>query len=336
MFKRKLEFGNFTLLFGEKKVMLDHLLDIVMPSFHEMRYIRKIKNSDYFFIDTELIIIDDSNKEEPILGISGRIVHNTLLKREQIFTHGELVDNRKVLESAPSSSFLLILNNHRLIFSKEVSGGPSIGNFKSTCQNFLNKQYNEYINEQYKINKINKITKKQLEIETPQPILRITPLSSSEALEDFISRFEHINDISIKLLETNNEEIDNDDFWSSLDKSREEMNSKTVKVQYNSSEYGLKSDKVYEEINAASALGNSEIIINGKDFHGDKIRGNNNDFKLTVDIKSPTREISDLVKVKYHEFLELVSNSIIVAPIVESKSIAKIKAVYNFVFDKNE
>lgn len=257
------------------------------------------------------------------------------MKRDQIFSSGELVDNKDVLESAPSSSFLLILNNHRIIFSKDVSGGPSIGNFKSTYQSFLNRRHNEYINEQYEIRKANKITKKELQIETPSPVLRITTLSSSEKLEDFILRFNHIDDISIKLLETNNEEINNDDFWKSLDQSREKMNSKILKVQYSNSEQGLKSEKVYDEINAASALGNSEIVINGKDIHGDKIRGNNNDFKLTVDIKSYTKEISDLVSIKYKNFLELISNNIIVAPIVESNSITKIKDVYNSVF-KNE
>ena len=335
MFKRKLEFGNFTLLFGEKKVMSDYILDIVMPAFEEMKYTRSLKYGDYFFIDTELIVLDESDENNPILGVMGRIVKNTLIKRDQIFIGGGLLDNKKELESAPSSSFLLILNNHRLIFSKEVTGGPTISNFTNTCQNFFFLCHTEYINEQYDYRKTEKITKKELKIETPEPLLRITSLSSSQDLKDFVLRFEHINDISIKLLTTNNEEINNDNFWKSLDKSRKEMNSENAKVQYSNSKNGLKPDNVYKEVSTASELGNSEIMMNGKDLYGDKIRGNNDDFKLTVDIQSPTKEIKEIVKIKYKEFLELVSNCIISTPIVEPITINKIKHIYTSVF-KNE
>jgi len=41
---KRIEFGNYTLKFGEDKVLLDMFDDVVMPSFHEMRYIRKLKD----------------------------------------------------------------------------------------------------------------------------------------------------------------------------------------------------------------------------------------------------------------------------------------------------
>ncbi|MFQ2821098.1 hypothetical protein ACK3YN_19755 [Aeromonas caviae] len=57
-FVKKLEFGNYTLNFGESKVLLDLFDQVVMPSFFEMKYIRKFKgNVEYFFLDTKLIIL---------------------------------------------------------------------------------------------------------------------------------------------------------------------------------------------------------------------------------------------------------------------------------------
>ncbi|MGR5367346.1 hypothetical protein [Photobacterium damselae] len=89
-FVKRLEFGNYTLKFGEKKVLLDMFDEIVMPSFWEMKYVRKLgDSSEYFFLDTELITLDD-NVEEPVLGITGRIVKNTKLKRDQIFKEKNL------------------------------------------------------------------------------------------------------------------------------------------------------------------------------------------------------------------------------------------------------
>ena len=95
MFKKKIEFGNYTLTFGKDKVLLDYLSEIVMPSFLEMKYTKKFKDTEYFFLDTELIKL--GNNKEPILAIKGKIVKNTKIKRHQIFENGSIVDDKKEL-----------------------------------------------------------------------------------------------------------------------------------------------------------------------------------------------------------------------------------------------
>ncbi|ECB5027586.1 hypothetical protein DI355_21890, partial [Salmonella enterica subsp. enterica serovar Give] len=130
-FVKKLEFGNYTLRFGDD-VLLDYYDEIVFPSFLEMANIRRISDkSEFFFIDTECVILDEE-ATPPVLGIKGRIIKNTLLTREQVFDGADLVEDHDELETAPSSFFLLILNTHRLILCKEVSGAPTIQNFQST------------------------------------------------------------------------------------------------------------------------------------------------------------------------------------------------------------
>ncbi|WP_256360981.1 hypothetical protein [Methylomonas koyamae] len=236
---KKLEFGNYTLKFGSEKVLLDLFDEVVMPSFFEMKYIRRLEGKcDYFFLDTKLVKLN-SDESNPVIGISGRIVKNTKLKRDQIFRpEGGLIEDKSELETAPSSTFLLILNNHRLILCKEVSGGPTIQNFQSTSEYCLKARHKEFIDELFNKFKeerdlnpnLERITKLSLIEKSPYPSLRITPLSDKESLKTFVSRFDHIDKITITLLSTNSEEINNDDFWSDFRKKGEDINSIAAKV----------------------------------------------------------------------------------------------------------
>lgn len=337
-FVKKLEFSNYTLNFGEKKVLLDLLQEVVMPSFHEMKYTRKLKEKgEYFFLDTELIVLDN-NKEEPVLGISGRIVKNTKLKRDQIFrSNGGIIEDRSELETAPSSTFLLILNTHRLILCKEVAGGPTIHNFQSTSQLFLKNQHKKFIDAEYERAKLNREqnpeldrkTKKALLEEYPYPLLRITPLSDKQTLKEFVNRLQHIEKVTIKLLQTNKEEIDNDDFWSDLGRRREEMNSKAAKVEFSNTKEGLDSKKVYEQASAASGLGNSEVNFKGYDRQGDTIKGSNEDFKLTVELDEISKNAKKAAFQKYATFKHLVNENVIKLPKLEGGVVAKIINIFN-------
>ncbi|MFQ2443563.1 hypothetical protein ACK307_03785 [Aeromonas caviae] len=337
-FVKKLEFGNYTLNFGESKVLLDLFDQVVMPSFFEMKYIRKFKgNVEYFFLDTKLIILD-GNPEQPVLGISGRIVKNTKLKRDQIFrTDGGIIEDKSELETAPSSTFLLILNTHRLILCKEVPGAPTIQNFQSTSQYCLKEQHKKFINKEYesakelrvKNPKSDRVTKKYLVSEYPYPSLRITPLSDKESLKDFVGRLKHIDKVTIKLLPTNKEEIDNDDFWSDFGRRREEMNSKTAKVEFSNSKEGLDGEKVYEQANSASGLGNSEVSFKGYDEQGDTIRGSNEDFSLTVELEELSKNAERAAHEKYAQFQNLVTENVIKLPKLANDVMIKIVDIFS-------
>ena len=336
-FTRKLEFGNYTLKFGENKVLLDLFNEIVMPSFFEMKYVRHLKGKgDYFFLDTKIIVLDE-NPEAPVLGISGRIVKNTKLKRDQIFrTDGGIIEDKSELETAPSSTFLLILNNHRLILSKEVPGAPTIQNFQSTSQYCLNARHKQYISEQFESAKkakeknsdLARVTKKSLKENLPSPILRITPLSDKESLQAFVKRLHHIDRVTIKLLPTNREEIDNDDFWSDLGRRREEMNSSSAKVEFSNKKDGLDNEIVFNQANSASSLGNSEITFKGYDKQGDTISGSNDDFSLSVELDEELPKDSERAgNLKYATFSHLVKTNVIAIPQLLDDVTTKIKAI---------
>ncbi len=334
---KKLEFGNYTLTFGEDKVLLDLYDEVVFPSFLEMKYKRKIKNKgEFFFLDTEVIkLVDD--EDNPIVGICGRIVKNTKLRREQIFRGKGLVEDHDELETAPSSTFLLILNNHRLIFCKEVPGAPTIANFCSTSAHFIKTAHQEFINTQFEEAKARKeenpelrrVTKVSLLNEYPRPDLRITPLTDTEDLRNFVNRFAQIDKLSIKLLPTNREEIDNDDFWREFGRRKDKMNSPTTKVDFHNNEEGLDLDAVYEETSSATNLGNSEIDIKGHNDKGDTLKGDNNDFDLTVDMVEVPREPKEAAQTKYAVFMDLVKQGTIPLPAIAADAIDKIKVIFD-------
>jgi len=332
-FVKRLEFGNYTLNFGEKKVMLDLFEEVVMPSFHEMKYVRSLKDKgDYFFLDTKLIKLDEVDGE-PVLGVSGRIVKNTKLRRDQIFrADGGIIEDRSELETAPSSTFLLVLNNHRLILCKEVPGGPTIQNFQSTSQYCLRESHKLFVKNSVDAAKklkeknpsIERVTKIGFYNENPIPMLRITPLADSETLKDYVGRFGHIDKVTIKLMQTNREEIDNDDFWSDFGRRREELNSSAAKVEFTNTKEGLDGDEVYTQAKSASAMGNSEVKLKGYDDQGDSLSGSNDDFRLTVEVEDIPRETVKAAKHKYGQFRHLVQSGVIALPQVAIEVTIKI------------
>lgn len=328
-FIKKVEFANFTCIFGEKLPMIYLFDEVVWPSFDEIHYRRIFKDSEYFFINTQLIKVNNGSTGS-MLCLSGRLVKNTKLKRDQVFRQGKgIVEDHNELETAPSSLFVLILNNHRLLFVREVPGAPDISAFRTTCYQFLKKRHEEFIDELIDKNMVANIennssakqTKKTLIKKYPYPDLRITLLTDPQELHAFIQRFELIEELNIKLLKTNQEEINNDDFWLALDDRRERMDSVRTRLQFANKKEGLNEPEVYDQCNSASNLGNSAINLKGYDHLGDKLKGNNDDFHLSKEIKDLTRNVSNATPILVKLFTQLIDSGVIQIPKI-SQSIA--------------
>ena len=124
-----IEFANYTLTFGSEKVLLDLFAEIVEPSFEDQKYVRRTGSASWFFLNTQLVTLRD-DVDPPIIGLAGRIVKKTTLRRTQIITaDSRLLEDQQELDTAPSSIFLLLLNNHRLLFCREMRGAPDIDIF---------------------------------------------------------------------------------------------------------------------------------------------------------------------------------------------------------------
>ncbi|MDN5513574.1 hypothetical protein [Acinetobacter sp.] len=112
------EVANFVCKFNENNLM-DLFNEVVLPAFNrDDKW--KIANGTFFFKDVSLINYQANN--EMYYALAGKFIRNTLLKRQQYHNEvtGELIQDEQSLPSSPSAFFVLILNNHRLIYLKET------------------------------------------------------------------------------------------------------------------------------------------------------------------------------------------------------------------------
>jgi hypothetical protein len=83
---KHVEVANFICRFGDDKVLLDLLEEVVLPAFNSNER-RSYGTTSYFFHQVKLVEIKSANL--PIWCITGRFIKNTVLQREQIFDEGK-------------------------------------------------------------------------------------------------------------------------------------------------------------------------------------------------------------------------------------------------------
>lgn len=308
-----MELGNFICRFGGSKVLIDLIDEIVLPAFLDKELIRTYGKTSFFFYDVELVNITKS-KNRPVLGIVGRIIKDTTLEREQIYEEGRgLIKDSTAIRSSPSAIFLLILNNHRLIYLKETRDAPSKETFGQTILNFIRNKHKKFIDDKYEELNQNseqeKITKKDLKNEYPHPSLEIVALTSDESIENFVKKYDLLKTIEIKFSDRN-DETDNDPFFEQLQNKKDAIGSQTSTLKHHNKD-GLAKDEAIKEIQDAAEQGNQIINLTGIDSEGDKLRGNNEKFQLKKTVDGLTGNIAEDAPKLYASFVSLVNDGII-------------------------
>ncbi|UCU95230.1 hypothetical protein [Hydrogenophaga taeniospiralis] len=293
--KRAVQFANFICHFGDLE-MLDLAEEVVIPAFTNSTLKRRYKDTSYFFHNVELMSIQTDGKiSEP--AIVGKFVKDTILQRDQIFEDGQLVKSIQKLPSAPSSLFVLILRDHKLLFLPEVAGAPGLDSFcttterflkhaheafqKSTFESILQNEFPDGANREQK-----KEIKESIQKRYPNPNLEVVSLASEETLEAFVDRFDKLKAFSIKLLKPNNE-INNEGLFKQFRAQGSQLHATSSTVSYRNTE-GLVKAEVKDH--AESALdGNAEVALSGTDSEGRKLSGSNDDFKIQVVVDSISR-----------------------------------------------
>ena len=314
-----MEMANLVCRFGSEKVLLDLEEEIVLPSFFDDLMIRTYDKTSYFFFDVEAVRFVE--KDETIVGIAGRFIKDTTLEREQIFDRKKgLVQDSGSMRSSPSAIFLLILNNHRLIYVKETKDAPSKETFRSTLLNFIRSKHKLFINKQYENYKSDgeKVTKKSLCEKFPTPSLELIPLTSDESIEAFVRNYETLKYIEISLSDRN-DEIDDDPFFEQLQKRKDYLGSDKSVIQHRNSK-GLDKEKAISEIGEATAQGNQKVKLNGVDADGDVLRGNNEEFQLRKPLESLNKVPSKAAQKLYDTFKSLIDDGLVKVPPTSEKA----------------
>lgn len=333
-----LEMGNLVCRFGSEKVLLDLADEIVLPALFDNTLKRSYDKTSYFFHEVSPVKLR-SSKEESVIGIAGRYIKDTTLEREQIFEQGKgLVKDAGSLRSSPSALFLLILNNHRLIYVKETKDAPSKDSFRSTLLNFLRKKHAEHIDRLFQENKdereedptIEKIAKKDLHELIPRPTLDIIPLTSEESIEEFVRKYDVLKTVQISLSDRNGEN-DNDPFFDQMQKKKDAIGSTKTIIKHANTK-GLNKDEAIKEISDATSQGNQAVTLFGLDQDGDTLRGNNEQFQLRKPVETlspiPKRAATQL----YRTFTGIVDEGLIKIPETSQRTIALINSLIDRLF----
>lgn len=334
------EFANFICRFDNdkvNKVMMDYAEEIVLPAFLDDTLIRGYGDTHYFLYDASLEIIND-DKENPVLAIVGRFIKNTTLSRTQLFDEkAGLVQDQATIQSSPSAFFVLILNNHRLLYLPETPHAPNLQNFQSTIKYFLKKKHEEFINTKLKASnegekdKNKKVSKKTLRTINPPPSLKIVPLTSEDAIGDFIKRFEILKSIEFQLIKPN-DDIDGSEIFKDIREMANDLKSDSSKLTCKNPD-GLSKTKAVEKVNDAAKAGNQSVKLQGVDHDGNSFGGDNHNFRIRSPIEVTTPVKKAVTTRLYDKFKSLVSSGTIRIDKSKGDNTDKIKKLHSEYID---
>ncbi|MCA2374800.1 hypothetical protein ATU3B_24545 [Agrobacterium genomosp. 3 str. CIP 111-78] len=304
MKQHHLIFANFVCHFGGSNVLLDYAEEVVIPAFTNDTFVRTYGNSDYHLYEVELINL--ATAEEPVLALAGRFIKNTTLVREQTFGKKEgLVKDELSISSAPSAFFVLLLNNHRLIYFPETTHAPSLETFKQTTQNFLRKRHKIYIDEVYEKRKASqdKITKKQLFKDIPLPTVEVLALTGFASIEVFLERFKILKSIDFRLIKPN-DDLDAGEILGEIRNLGASLGADRAKLTVANSD-GLDKKAATEAIVSASSDGNQEVKLSGIDQQDNLLSGDNESFVLSSHLENPAEDRGSLIAQLFSVYQDL-------------------------------
>lgn len=285
-----LSFANFILRFGANEVLLDYAAEIVVPAFTADGAVRTRGETTYRFFQVTLSKIGEE-ESGPILALSGHFIKDTVLRRQQIFRRDRgLVEDAFAIESAPSAFFVLILNNHRLLYFAETASAPSLESFRATAEYLMRARWHEYVRYRHERDNVTRrgverITLKEMRTRIPPPVLAVVPVAGEEAITEVIQRFKTIKQIRFKLIEPN-DEIDASAAIAAVEQSLRPVRPDRLEVVA-SRPRGLDKDEVAIKVGEVAEGQNTEIEIDGEDPEGARIKADNDEFALSVPIDKP-------------------------------------------------
>lgn len=285
-----------------------------------------------------MVDLGDEGGGGRVLGIVGRIVKDGSLRRDQVYKDGELVRDHKTMQSSPSSIFLLILNSHRLVYVKEMTGAPDKLAFRSTLLSFLKeersrviKEKSKEVDEKYKNREKRKSEKDKIQEKYQLPTLQLIPLASQSSVEEFVERYETLKRIKITYRETNDENPMGK-FFSQLRKDKEALGGDSASVVHVAKE-GLDKEAAVERITAAAAEGINGVTLSGVDEGGDTLVGNNENFQIKKPIDDLDGDPAVAAEKMYDSFSELVRDGVINLDRQAAKVTRKIASIFMGYFE---
>lgn len=190
--EKRVAVANFNIVFtdvnNEERPLLDCFDSIMMPALNS-GIERQQGNNTYLLMNIE--IKQDSAGEYLLTGL---IVKSTVLERKSMFDeNGNLIERDDVYPTAPFSTFIIYLKNHRMILVENQKGSPSLDSFRSTIRYIINAY----------VTKENHIREDQGLEQLPIPIISIVGIVPKGGMASALKEVEKVTVLTLKFYPLN-------------------------------------------------------------------------------------------------------------------------------------
>lgn len=195
--KKKVYFANFNVTFGQNnEPLLDYFESIVYPALTS-GLVREYGGSSftgqepdkYFFENVKLIQTEDGR-----YALTGLFIHKTII--DILSEHDEeqgIISTDKHYPSAPYSTFLLFLDNHRCVLVKNQKSSPDIRSFNTTVRHIFDIYIKEYNRGKAKKDRL------------PSAFVNIISLPSESGIVESLAHVHKISKLHLKFYPLNGE-----------------------------------------------------------------------------------------------------------------------------------
>lgn len=271
--------------------MISFFDDIIWPALNDKTLFRetgsnKSRKTKFHISDIKLIQIKTDDNINPYV-LVGKHIKRTILDIMPDYDIDKgFIGNKNSLPSAPYSTFILFLHNHKLIYFPNHSGAPNIKSFSDTINhiivNYISKirkevkeklivQYNKskkiYLLDDIKFDTLNDFRKYYLDINYPFPEINVVPIESQELVDEAFSKLVSIKNVTFKFYRPNNEPLNFDNLFESIYDSLEKTESSSVSSKFLNPQ---NIDAVHSGI--SSSQGKVDYVINGKGENNEQLK----------------------------------------------------------------
>lgn len=288
MEEKSMYLANLNITFGTNdEPLLKWLDEFVLPALKSdiRRVIKRKGKREPVKILFEGVSVEEIAPEELVL--KGVIIKDTVLDiYNQINERGELIKDEQHPKSAPYSTFLVFLKNHRMVLVRNQAGSPDLRLFASTLDNIL-KKYRKEENKRRKLEGIQYL---------PSPVIGVKGIKTDTTIKEVLNSVNRIKSVTLTLKPRNNENGGLDDLIDGLESQvLKKSNSKAVKISINSpaSIYGVE-----QIINEAGSMVETEMEVEYMEVDMDgsekrstaKIRDNEIAQRIGIEVDGELKE----------------------------------------------
>lgn len=318
--------ANFNCTFDVNKKsypMLEFFKTVILPAITDKSLTRKTRNrgnnttTEYFLADISLQETYDKQ-----LVLIGNLFKRVLLDIRQDYNpvQGKIPKGQNI-PSAPFSTFMLFLKNHRLVYFPDQQGSPNIRSFETTLkkiildfihkrQRYYNKLLKEshYIYKDFKYKNMGEFKDKVFKNLYPLPVLNILPIPSKDLVKIKFKELHKVSYATFKIFNTNSE-IDYSPIFNNMRHFMNSTGSSTITSK-------LTSPKDKDELESAAnqSEGKTDYKIEGTTRANERVTISPDDVSEKIPINIPnelnSKEILDIIYDKIKERPEIKTQNL--------------------------